>query len=51
MEAQLTWDSVPEDQQQPQEVPQQPQSGSGQYGSGYTNPYDLFDYFFGNRGW
>lgn len=51
VEAQLTWDSVPEDQQQPQEVPQQPQSGSGQYGSGYTNPYDLFDYFFGNRGW
>ena len=50
VEAQLTWDSVPEDQQS-QEVPQQPQSGSSQYGNGYTNPYDLFDYFFGNRGW
>ncbi len=47
----LTWDAVPEDQQQSQEAPQQPQGGNDQYGSGYMNPYDLFDYFFGNRGW
>ena len=47
----LTWDAVPEDQQQPQEAPQQPQGGNDQYGNGYMDPYDLFDYFFGNRGW
>nr|WP_326126863.1 trypsin-like peptidase domain-containing protein [uncultured Oscillibacter sp.] len=50
--AELTWDAVPEDQQV--QEPQQPQGGNGgneQYGGGYTNPYDLFDYFFGNRGW
>lgn len=51
--AELTWDAVPEDQQA--QEPQQPQNGNnnggGQYGNGYTNPYDLFDYFFGNRGW
>ena len=48
----LTWDAVPEDQQIQQEETQQPQNGNnGQYGNGYTNPYDLFDYFFGNRGW
>ena len=50
----LTWDAVPEDQQTQQES-QQPQNGGnnggGQYGNGYTNPYDLFDYFFGSRGW
>ncbi len=51
MEAELTWDSVPEEQQQPQEAPQQPQGGNDQYGNGYMDPYDLFDYFFGNRGW
>lgn len=54
VEAELTWDSVPEEQQTPQqEEPQQPggNSGDSRYGNGYTNPYDLFDYFFGNRGW
>ena len=53
VDVELTWDAVPEDQQT--QEPQQPQngnnSGNGQYGNGYTNPYDLFDYFFGNRGW
>ena len=50
--AELTWDSMPEDQQQSQETaPQQPQGGNDQYGNGYMDPYDLFDYFFGNRGW
>lgn len=49
-ELELTWDAVPEDQQ----TEEQPQSGNdnSQYGNGYNmNPYDLFDYFFGNRGW
>ena len=44
----LTWDAVPADQQNEEET----QSGSGnnnQSGNGYTNPYDIFDYFFGNR--
>lgn len=54
-EVELTWDSVPEDQQTPQqEAPRNDgNSGSGdsRYGNGYMNPYDLFDYFFGNRGW
>ncbi|EOS64982.1 S1C family serine protease [Oscillibacter sp. 1-3] len=45
----LTWDAMPEDQQIQQAEPQQPQNGNNS--SGYTNPYDLFDYFFGNRGW
>ena len=53
--AELTWDAVPEEQQSQQKETQQPQSGNGgndQYGNGYNmNPYDLFDYFFGNRGW
>lgn len=53
-ELELTWDSVPADQQT-EEQPQSGNSGSGgndQYGNGYSmNPYDLFDYFFGNRGW
>jgi len=42
----LTWDAVPEQQQVPVEesAPQQP---SAQY-PGY-NPYDFFEYFFGNR--
>lgn len=50
--AELTWDAVPEEQQTPEPEPQQPQNGNGgndQYGS--MNPYDLFDYFFGNRIW
>lgn len=50
--AELTWDAVPEKQQTPEQTPQQPQNGSGgndQYGN--MNPYDLFDYFFGNRVW
>ena len=51
MEAELTWDSVPEEQQQPQEAPQQTQGGNVHYVNGYIDHYDLFDYFFGNRGW
>ena len=48
MTVELTWDAVPADQQNEEET----QSGSGnnnQSGNGYTNPYDIFDYFFGNR--
>ena len=47
----ITWGSVPKEQQQPaqQQPAQQPQGGNGQYG--YNFPYgDLFNYFFGN-GW
>ena len=51
-ELELTWDAVPEDQQTPQQKPQRGGDDNGQYGNGYNmNPYDLFDYFFGNRGW
>lgn len=51
-ELELTWDAVPEDQQTPQQEPQRGGNDNGQYGNGYNmNPYDLFDYFFGNRGW
>ena len=36
-------------------IDRQPQNGGnnggGQYGNGYTNPYDLFYYFFGSRSW
>ena len=45
----LTWGSVPADQQssetQQEQTQNDSQSGNGYYG----NPYDLFDYFFGNR--
>lgn len=44
----LTWGAVPADQQASSQEQEQTQS-NGQYGNGYTNPYDLFDYFFGNR--
>ncbi|MBQ9349029.1 MAG: trypsin-like peptidase domain-containing protein [Oscillibacter sp.] len=48
----ITWGSVPKEQQQPQQqqpAQQTPQYGNGQYG--YGLPYgDLFNYFFGN-GW
>ena len=44
----LTWDSVPEDQQSNLTENQQTQNNS-QYGNGYMNPNDLFNYFFGNR--
>ena len=44
----LTWGSVPPEQQT-QEDTQSSQSDNNQSGNGYTNPYDIFDYFFGNR--
>ena len=51
-ELELTWDAVPEDQQTQQQEPQSGNEDNSQYGNGYNmNPYDLFDYFFGNRGW
>nr|WP_325196469.1 trypsin-like peptidase domain-containing protein [uncultured Oscillibacter sp.] len=46
----LTWGSVPAEQQTQEDTQtQNDQSQSGQYGNGYTNPNDLFEYFFGNR--
>ncbi len=42
----ITWGSVPQEQQ----VTTQEQSAS-QPSQGYTDPYDLFDYFFGNGGY
>ena len=42
----ITWGSVPQEQQ----VTTQEQS-AGQPSQGYTDPYDLFDYFFGNSGY
>ena len=46
----LTWDAVPADQQNQEETSQSSGSGNNnQSGNGYTNPYDIFDYFFGNR--
>ena len=42
----LTWGAVPADQQTSS---QEQTQNNGQSGNGYTNPYDLFDYFFGNR--
>ncbi len=48
MTVELTWDAVPADQQT-QEDTQSSQSDNSQSGNGYTNPYDIFDYFFGNR--
>ncbi len=50
MTAEVIWDAVPADQQQPQQEPQQqvPQNpyGSNPYG-GYSSPFDMFRYFFG----
>ena len=46
----LTWDAVPADKQSEDETSQSSNSGNnGQPGNGYTNPYDIFDYFFGNQ--
>lgn len=42
----ITWGSVPQEQQ----VTTQEQSAN-QPSQGYTDPYDLFDYFFGNGGY
>ena len=42
----ITWGSVPQEQQ----VTTQEQS-TNQPSQGYTDPYDLFDYFFGNGGY
>ena len=52
--AELTWDAVPADQQTPAEsTPQQQPSGGNQYGGSFSDPFDMFEYFFGNRysGW
>ena len=43
----LTWDAVPADQTGGEEEQTQDDSQSG--GNYYTDPYDLFDYFFGGR--
>ena len=45
-EVEITWGSVPQEQQ----VTTQEQSAN-QPSQGYTDPYDLFDYFFGNGGY
>ena len=46
----LTWDAVPADKQSEDETSQSSNSGNnGQPGNGYTDPYDIFDYFFGNQ--
>ena len=48
----LTFDAVPAEQQQNEVAQEQQPSGGDPYG-GYSNPYNFFDYFFGNRfgGW
>ena len=46
----LTWGSVPTEQQTQEDTQTQTDQNQGsQYGNGYTNPNDLFEYFFGNR--
>ena len=46
----LTWGSVPPEQQTQEDTQTQTDQNQGsQYGNGYTNPNDLFEYFFGNR--
>ena len=46
----LNWDAVPADKQNEEETGQNSNSSNkNQYGNGYSNPYDIFDYFFGNR--
>ena len=43
----LTWDAVPADQQTSQtEQSQNNNSQSGNNGNYYTNPFDIFNYFF-----
>ena len=44
----LTWGTVPADQQSNVSSEEQTQDNS-QSGNGYMNPNDLFNYFFGNR--
>ena len=45
----LTWGAVPADQQAAGQDQEQTQDNSQSGGNYYTDPYDLFDYFFGNR--
>ena len=46
----ITWGAVPADQQSQEETSQNSgSSNNNQSGNGYSNPYDIFDYFFGNR--
>ena len=47
MTVELTWDAVPADKQNEDETSQD--NSNSHSGNGYTNPYDIFDYFFGNR--
>jgi serine protease Do len=43
----LTWDAVPEDQQNTEaEQPQTNNQYGNQYGGGYYSPFDIFEYFF-----
>ena len=41
----LTWGATPADQQTASQ--EQAEQDTTQNGGGYTNPYDLFEYFFG----
>lgn len=45
----LTWGAVPADQTASEEHEQQTQNNNQNGNSYYGSPYDLFDYFFGNR--
>ena len=45
----LTWGAVPADKQNQEEAQPSTDGGNNQSGNGYMNPYDMFDYFFGNR--
>ena len=46
----VTWSAVPQEQQTniSEQPAQTPQYGQNTYPYPYTNPFDMFDYFFGN---
>lgn len=50
----ITWGAVPAEAQETTgsgSAGSNQDGNSGDAGNGYTDPYDIFRYFFGNRGW
>ena len=45
----VTWSAVPQEEQSNVTQDQTQNDQYNQYGGGYYNPYDMFEYFFGNR--
>ena len=45
----ITWGAVPADQQTQQDSQSAQNNNNSQDGNGYSDPFDMFNRFFGNR--